>query len=289
MPIMGVQVIPAPHGKATSYVTDAMEAHVHGFDKAGGEVGLVCTDGDITYVHKVGSRFALLAAPENYRLELPVHMPGEIRMKSIIPDTRAIYCFDMDHQGKGLRDLITKGRSVTVFPRYSCADVAFGVDADILRGVGVPQLLCVGVSLARWMIIWLPSLSRATIWSWLATCCANRSVYSAAPLSVMASLSRTASDALQAEVEGVVGECAAAYWLIAPMACVYQTMHVELAPADRLFAASYGFCVALLMIDMRRFVDPAFLRLQRHTTTSAERRWVYNDETWKKLMDHESC
>jgi hypothetical protein len=99
---------------------------------------------------------------------------------------------------------------------------------------------------------------------------------------------RAANDALRAEVEGVVRECAAAYWLIAPMACVYQTMHVELAPADRLFVASYGFCVALLMIDMRRFVDPAFLPLQRHTTTSAERRWVYNDETWKKLMDHES-
>jgi lysyl-tRNA synthetase class I len=77
MPIMGVQVIPAPHGKATSYVTDAMEAHVDGFDKAGGEVGLVCSDS--TYVHKVGSPFALLAAPENDHIELPVHMQGWIR------------------------------------------------------------------------------------------------------------------------------------------------------------------------------------------------------------------
>jgi hypothetical protein len=58
----------------------------------------------------------------------------------------------------------------------------------------------------------------------------NQSIYCAAPLLVMASLSRTASDALQAEVEGVVRECAAAYWLIAPMACVYKTMHGELAP-----------------------------------------------------------
>jgi hypothetical protein len=80
----------------------------------------------------------LLAARKNYRLELPVHMQGEIRRKIIIPDTRAIHCFDMGRQGKGLRDLITKGRSVTVFPRFSCADVAFDVDADILRGLGVP-------------------------------------------------------------------------------------------------------------------------------------------------------
>jgi hypothetical protein len=39
----------------------------------------------------------LLAAPENYRLELPVHMQGEIRMKIIIPDARTMYCFDIDH------------------------------------------------------------------------------------------------------------------------------------------------------------------------------------------------
>jgi hypothetical protein len=49
------------------------------FDKAGGEVGLVCTDGDSTYVLKVGSRFALLAARENYHRELPVHMQGDSR------------------------------------------------------------------------------------------------------------------------------------------------------------------------------------------------------------------
>jgi hypothetical protein len=76
-----------------------MEAHVHEFSRAGREVGLVCTDGDSTCVHKLGSRFALLAAPGNCRLDLPVHMKGEIRMKIIIPDTRAMYCFDIDHQG----------------------------------------------------------------------------------------------------------------------------------------------------------------------------------------------
>jgi hypothetical protein len=85
-------------------------------------------------------------------------------------------------------------------------------------------------------------------------------------------------------VEGVVRERAAAYWVIAPMACVYRTMHVELAPADRLVVASYGFCVAPLIIDPRLFVAAAFLPLQRHSTNSAKRRWVCNDETGKKLM-----
>jgi hypothetical protein len=91
---------------------------------------------------------------------------------------------------------------------------------------------------------------------------------------------RAANDALRAtEVERVVRERAAAYWLIAPMACVYQTMHGKLAPAGRLFVASCGLFVALLMIDMRRFVDPAFLPLQRQSTTSAKRRWGFSDET----------
>jgi hypothetical protein len=59
-----------------------------------------------------------------------------------------MYFIGMDHQGRGLRDLITKGRSATVFQRFSRADVAFDVDGGILRGLGVPRPLCVGVSLA---------------------------------------------------------------------------------------------------------------------------------------------
>jgi hypothetical protein len=39
VPIMVGLVIPVPHGKATSYITDAMEARVHEFDRASGEVG----------------------------------------------------------------------------------------------------------------------------------------------------------------------------------------------------------------------------------------------------------
>jgi hypothetical protein len=51
---------------------------------------------------------------------------------------------------------------------------------------------------------------------------------------------RADNDALRAEAEGGVRERATSYWLIAPMACVYQTVHGELAPADRLFLALYG-------------------------------------------------
>jgi hypothetical protein len=95
---------------------------------------------------------------------------------------------------------------------------------------------------------------------------------------------RAANGALRAEVERLMRERAAAYWLAAPRACAYRTMHGELVPADRLFVASCGFCIAPLMIDARRFADPAFLQLQRQSTTSARWRWVSNDETWNKLM-----
>jgi hypothetical protein len=43
-----------------------MEARAHEINTAGGEVGLVWTDGDGAYVHKVGSRSARLASLENY-------------------------------------------------------------------------------------------------------------------------------------------------------------------------------------------------------------------------------
>jgi hypothetical protein len=31
----------------------------------------------------------------------------EIRLKIVVPKTMALHCFDMGHQGKGVRDLIT--------------------------------------------------------------------------------------------------------------------------------------------------------------------------------------
>jgi hypothetical protein len=176
-----------------------------------------------------------------------------------------MYCFDTDHQGEGLRDLITEGRSVTVFPRFSCADVAFDVDADILRGLGVPPAPLRG-SVAGKMDDHLAAElfsgdNLVMIGNLLA-----QSVDLFRDISLGDGVSeqgRAANDALRAEVEGVVRARAAAQRPFAPMACVYQTMHGGLAPADRLFVASYGFCVALLMIDMRRFVDPSFLPLQR--------------------------
>jgi hypothetical protein len=175
-------------------------------------VGWACIDGDSRDVHKVGSRFALLAAPENYRLELPVHMQGEIRRKIIIPDTRDMDCFDIDHQGKGLRHLITKGRSVTVFPRFSCANTAFDVDADILRGLGVPPAPLRG-SVAGKMDDHLaskpfPSDNLVTIGNLL-----RQSVDSFRDIPLGDGVSeqdRAANDALRAEVEAVVRESAAA-------------------------------------------------------------------------------
>jgi hypothetical protein len=94
----------------------------------------------------VGSRFALLAALEENHLGLPVHRQGEIRMKAVVPGAGAVYCFDIDHQDSGLRDLITKGQLVAVFPRLSCADLSFDAHVQILQGSGVSPPLCVRVA-----------------------------------------------------------------------------------------------------------------------------------------------
>jgi hypothetical protein len=94
---------------------------------------------------------------------------------------------------------------------------------------------------------------------------------------------RAANAALRAEVGRVMRERPAAYWLTIPMTCLYQTTHGEPAPADRLCVASYRSCVALLMVDTRRFVEHALLPRHLRSATSDKRRWVYNGETWSVL------
>jgi hypothetical protein len=56
------------------------------------------------------------------------------------------------------------------------------------------------------------------------------------------------------------------------MARIYQPVHGEWAPADRLLVTSSAFCVALSMIGMRRIVEPAFLLFQSQNTISVELR-----------------
>jgi hypothetical protein len=104
-------------------------------------------------------------------------------MKAVVPGAGAVYCFDIDHQGRGLRDLITKGRSVSVFPRLSCADVAFDAHVEILKGLGVPRPLCVRVA-GRMDDRLAAKPSPVTIRSCLANSCSNPSLYSATSLSV---------------------------------------------------------------------------------------------------------
>jgi hypothetical protein len=135
-------------------------------------------------------------------------------MKIVIPDTRAMYCFDIDDQGKD--DLITKSRSVTVFPRFSCADMAFDVDADILRGLGVsPAPLRGSVAgkvddpLAAKLfsgdnLVMMGNLLRQSV-----------DLFRGIPLGDgVSEQDRAANDALRAEVGAVLRERAAAYLLI---------------------------------------------------------------------------
>jgi hypothetical protein len=50
VPTMVLEVIPAAHGTATSFVTDAISVHVHEVNRDGGRVICVRSDGDDTYV-----------------------------------------------------------------------------------------------------------------------------------------------------------------------------------------------------------------------------------------------
>jgi hypothetical protein len=53
VPTTVLEVFPAAAGKATSFVTDAMNIHVSELDRAGGHVVCVCSDGDSTHVQKL--------------------------------------------------------------------------------------------------------------------------------------------------------------------------------------------------------------------------------------------
>jgi hypothetical protein len=51
----------------------------------------------------------------------------------------------------------------------------------------------------------------------------------------------------------------AAYWLHVVWACLYQTMHGDLPPAQRVLVASYGVCTVLVMVTMRQFIRREFV------------------------------
>jgi hypothetical protein len=76
----------------------------------------------------------------------------------------------------------------------------------------------------------------------------------------------------------------AAHWLHVPLVCAYQTMLGDSSPADRMLAASYGFCTVLFMFALRQFVPFEFQPLQRKSEGSDKLRWALNDESSKKLM-----
>jgi hypothetical protein len=63
VPTMVLEVIPAPCGTATSFITEAISVHVHEVNRGGGHVIRASSDGDSTYVQKLGKSFRLLADP----------------------------------------------------------------------------------------------------------------------------------------------------------------------------------------------------------------------------------
>jgi hypothetical protein len=66
VPTMVLEVVPAAHGTATSFVTNAMSVHMHEVNRDGGRVICVCSDGDSTSVQKFGESYDVLADPGAY-------------------------------------------------------------------------------------------------------------------------------------------------------------------------------------------------------------------------------
>jgi hypothetical protein len=66
VPTMVLEMIPAAHGTATSFVTEAMSVHVHEVNRDGGRVICACSDCDSTCVQKFGEGYDVLADPGAY-------------------------------------------------------------------------------------------------------------------------------------------------------------------------------------------------------------------------------
>jgi hypothetical protein len=81
VPTVVLEVFPAAHGKATTFVTDAISVHVDEVNRDGGHVICVCSDGDSTYMRKLGTSYDLLADPGAYDMRLPLHRQDVVRHK----------------------------------------------------------------------------------------------------------------------------------------------------------------------------------------------------------------
>jgi hypothetical protein len=136
---MVLEVLPAPHGKAIPFVTDAMSVHVQEVNRDGGHVIRVCWNCDSTYVQTLGEHYCLLADAGAHNMRSPLHRPEMFRRQTN-PGTDAGYCSDIDHQGKSMRYLSVDGQWLTVFPRFLVAVYSLDVNAQVLRDLPAPCL-----------------------------------------------------------------------------------------------------------------------------------------------------
>jgi hypothetical protein len=287
VPVMVLRVIPAEHGKATADVNASVYETVRMLGANGIDVRWVCTDGDSTYVQTLATAFARVRELESYNLWLPSHRQTELASSIFIPETKALYCSDVDHQGKAMRYVYVKGGKLVVFPVFGDGWDFYATNSDVLRCMGIPE-----------------ALLRDTPSTKMDDSLAAK-LFSGGNLVVAADMLRYAMDAVDAfgnppaglskwdlaawysslnDSKDQMRSHCAAYWLHVCWVSVYQTLHREIPPLHRALVAAYGFCTVLLMFWMRRYVPAAHRPAERHSQRSGRFRWAMNEETCKKYL-----
>jgi hypothetical protein len=172
-----------------------------------------------------------------------------------MPGTFACFCIDVDHQGKGMRGLYVKGDWMVVFPRF---------DGDGCESVThVRVLLSAGVTPA-WLRDCAPAkmddVLAVKVWSPEVLLARSDGLHAliglvdpGSPPPIGASEQDLAAFwSEENRYREEMRQFCAAYWLHVVWVCLYQTMHGDLPPAQRVLVASCGFCTVLVMVAMRQ-------------------------------------
>ena len=287
VPPMVLRVIPAPHGKATSEVTTEIERLVVLLNNEGLSVELVCTDGDSTYVQKLAAAFEVVGVCDSYDMRIPLHRQNSMRALIAMPGTFACYTIDIDHQGKGMRELVVKAEWLPVFPCFGDSSPEFATHVDVLKDAGVPPHLLRDFTAGK-----MDDVLASKLWSADYLTDLGEKMHQLLglvnlhelPPDGLSEFGLCAHFATERENQSLLRNFCAAYWLHVVWVCLYQTMHGELSPTDRVFVASYGFCTVLVMLTMRQFIPSGCAPGERRNPRTGKRRWAMNEETCKKVL-----
>ena len=228
VPAMVIRVMPAPHGKATDEVNAEIERLIGLLNANGLSVELVCTDGDSTYVRKLTGAFAMVGVPDSYDLKRPLHRQLSLRARIAMPGSFTCWCIDIDHQGKGMRDLYVKGEWMVVFPQFAVDCPECATHVDVLVDVGAAPHLLRDFTGGK-----MDDVLASKVWSGPILIEAGEKLHCSIalvdartpPQEGMSENDLADLDRSEREDEESMRHLCAACWLHVVWVCVYQTMH----------------------------------------------------------------